>query len=62
MATRTTRPPGKARARRAYDSRLLRQALVDSLKKLDPRIQIRNPVMFVVWLGAIVTASLTFEP
>jgi K+-transporting ATPase ATPase B chain len=62
MATRTTRPPGKARARRAYDSRLLRQALVDSLKKLDPRIQIRNPVMFVVWLGAIVTASLTVDP
>jgi K+-transporting ATPase ATPase B chain len=62
MATKTTRPPGKARARTAYDSRLLRQALVDSLKKLDPRIQIRNPVMFVVWLGAIVTASLTVDP
>jgi K+-transporting ATPase ATPase B chain len=62
MATETTRPPRKARARKAYDSRLLRQALVDSLKKLDPRSQIRNPVMFVVWLGAIVTASLTVDP
>ncbi len=29
--------------------------LVQSLRKLDPRIQVRNPVMFVVWLGACVT-------
>ena len=31
-------------------------------KKFDPRAQIRNPVMFVVWLGALVTASLTIDP
>ena len=52
----------KQRARAAYDFRLFRQAVVDSLKKLDPRAQIRNPVMFVVWVGAIVTASLTLDP
>jgi high-affinity K+ transport system ATPase subunit B len=39
-----------------------RQAAIDSLKKFDPRAQIRNPVMFVVWLGALVTASLTIDP
>jgi K+-transporting ATPase ATPase B chain len=61
MATETQLRSRLAR-RTAYDSRLLRQALVDSLKKLDPRIQIRNPVMFVVWLGAIVTALLTVDP
>ena len=30
--------------------------------KLDPRTQIHNPVMFVVWVGAIVTAALTIDP
>jgi K+-transporting ATPase ATPase B chain len=46
----------------AYDAQLWRQAAVDSLRKFDPRTQIRNPVMFVVWLGALVTASLTIHP
>jgi potassium-transporting ATPase ATP-binding subunit len=46
----------------AYDAQLWRQAAADSLKKFDPRNQVRNPVMFVVWLGALVTASLTIEP
>jgi potassium-transporting ATPase ATP-binding subunit len=59
--------PRRGRSRRKpirafYDSRLLRQALLDSLWKFDARTQIRNPVMFVVWVGAIVTASLTIEP
>jgi potassium-transporting ATPase ATP-binding subunit len=45
-----------------YGSRLIRQALIDSLGKLDPRQQIRNPVMFVVWLGTLVTAALTMKP
>ncbi|MDQ6775178.1 MAG: potassium-transporting ATPase subunit KdpB [Actinomycetota bacterium] len=31
------------------------RALIDSVKKLDPRVQIRNPVMFVVEVGAVVT-------
>ena len=41
---------------------LWRQSAIDSLKKFDPRAQIRNPVMFVVWLGALVTAALTIDP
>ena len=45
-----------------YDAALWRQATIDSLRKFDPRTQIRNPVMFVVWLGAIVTAALTINP
>lgn len=31
------------------------QALPLALRKLDPRVQARNPVMFVVWVGAVVT-------
>ena len=46
----------------AYGAQLWRQAAVDSLKKFDPRTRIRNPVMFVVWLGALVAASLTIYP
>jgi K+-transporting ATPase ATPase B chain len=31
------------------------RALLDSLKKLDPRVQIHNPVMFVVEIGSVIT-------
>ncbi|WP_338576984.1 potassium-transporting ATPase subunit KdpB [Erwinia sp. E_sp_B01_1] len=33
-------------------------ALLESVKKLDPRVQFRNPVMFVVWLGSILTTLI----
>src|SRR5262249_46068916 len=38
-----------------FDPKIIRQAIVDSFKKLDPRIQARNPVMFVVEVGSVVT-------
>ena len=34
----------------------------NSLFKFDPRVQVRNPVMFVVWVGAVVTAALAVDP
>src|SRR5271155_113048 len=34
---------------------IVTRALLDSLAKLDPRVQIRNPVMFVVEVGAVIT-------
>ncbi len=52
------RPPAES----VYSTELLLRALLDSLRKFDPRVQVRNPVMFVVWLGAIVTAALTVDP
>src|SRR6202046_2205786 len=36
------------------------RALLDSFAKLDPRVQIRNPVMFVVEIGAVVTTITWF--
>jgi potassium-transporting ATPase ATP-binding subunit len=39
---------------------LVGAALHDSFRKLHPRIQIRNPVMFVVYLGSILTTSIGF--
>jgi K+-transporting ATPase ATPase B chain len=37
------------------DPRILWHSLPDAFKKLDPRVQIRNPVMFVVEVGAAIT-------
>ena len=48
-------PHGVAESRSLFDGPILRQALVDSLTKLNPAVQIRNPVMFVVLVGSIVT-------
>ena len=41
-----------------FDRALLWPAVVDAFRKLDPRVQWRNPVMFVVYLGSIVTTAL----
>jgi K+-transporting ATPase ATPase B chain len=40
------------------DPALARQALADSLRKLSPRVQLRNPVMFVVLAGSILTTLI----
>ena len=44
-------PHGVAESRSLFDGPILRQALVDSFTKLNPAVQIRNPVMFVVLVG-----------
>ncbi|MGG3451817.1 potassium-transporting ATPase subunit KdpB [Domibacillus aminovorans] len=41
---------------------IVKRAFIDSFKKLDPRIMVKNPVMFVVEIGFIVTLILTFFP
>jgi K+-transporting ATPase ATPase B chain len=46
----------------AYTATLFWQALKQSLVKFRPRTQIRNPVMFVVWVGSLVTLALTIDP
>ncbi|HEY6540834.1 MAG TPA: potassium-transporting ATPase subunit KdpB [Ktedonobacteraceae bacterium] len=38
-----------------WDPRIIRRAIPDSFKKLDPRVQVKNPVMFVVEIGSVVT-------
>lgn len=42
-----------------FDSALLWPAIAEAFKKLDPRVQLRNPVMFVVYIGSIFTVVLT---
>ncbi len=38
-----------------FDAKIVRRALVDAFKKLDPRVQLKNPVMFVVEVGSAIT-------
>ena len=45
---------GVAEARSLFDGEIFRQSLVGSFKKLDPRTQVKNPVMFVVLIGTVV--------
>ena len=46
---------GVAQARGLFDREILGPALLDAFKKLDPRVQIKNPVMFVVAVGTVIT-------
>jgi K+-transporting ATPase ATPase B chain len=48
----------KAKPRALLDPAIVRQAAIDSLRKLDPRHVARNPVMFVVEVGSVLTTIL----
>ena len=50
MSTMTARP--------LFEGALVKRALIDSFIKLAPRQQLRNPVMFVVFIGSILTTGL----
>jgi K+-transporting ATPase ATPase B chain len=49
------------RTRPLFDPSIVRQAVIDSLRKLTPRRQVRNPVMFVVYVGSILTTLLWIQ-
>ena len=66
VADGTDRQPGTAREREdlqqprrigggLLDPKMLWKSLPDAFKKLDPRVQLRNPVMFVVEVGSVLT-------
>jgi K+-transporting ATPase ATPase B chain len=50
-----TEAHGVAQSRGLFDREIMRQALIDSITKLNPAVQVRNPVMFVVLVGSIIT-------
>ncbi|WP_295992697.1 potassium-transporting ATPase subunit KdpB [Rugamonas sp.] len=58
MAALDTRPGAPAGSLKLFDSVLLVPAIIDSFKKLNPRTQLRSPVMFVVYVGSIITSLL----
>src|SRR5262245_27396196 len=49
---------GTVKARALFEPKIVGQAIVDSFRKLTPRRQVRNPVMFVVYVGSILTTLL----
>jgi K+-transporting ATPase ATPase B chain len=48
----------QAKKQPSYDGAMIRRALLDSFLRLNPRYQVRNPVMFVVEVGSVVTTVL----
>src|SRR5690348_10042931 len=44
-----------------FDKSLLIPAIIESCRKLDPRTQWRNPVMFVVYIGSMLTTILWIQ-
>src|SRR4051794_11312776 len=48
----------KGEARPLFDPKIVRRATLDAFTKLDPRNQARNPVMFTVLVGSILTTAL----
>src|SRR5437016_1894548 len=73
MSTVTTMPPvseppvvsivptRRRRAQPLFDGPILRRAIGDSFRKLDPRLMMKNPVMFVVEVGAALTTTMMFR-
>ena len=48
----------ETKSKSLWDARIVRQALIDALVKLSPRTMMRNPVMFVVEVGSVITTVL----
>jgi K+-transporting ATPase ATPase B chain len=44
-----------------FDSKLVGPAIADSFRKLSPKVQLRNPVMFVVYVGSLLTTVLWLQ-
>jgi K+-transporting ATPase ATPase B chain len=49
------------KTRTLLDGPIVRRAVVDAVRKLDPRVQVRNPVMFVVLVGSVLTTGLWIQ-
>ena len=51
----------EAKPRSLWDGKIVRQALIDAFVKLNPRTMMKNPVMFVVEVGSVVTSILLIK-
>ena len=50
-----------AKKKSLWNSQIVGQALIDSVRKLNPRWMIKNPVMFVVEVGSVLTTALLID-
>jgi len=53
--------PTKPRRKAIWEWKIVRRAMVDALLKLNPRMMMGNPVMFVVEIGCVITTALLFR-
>ncbi len=47
--------------RQLFEGEITRKAIVESFKKLNPAHMVRNPVMFTVWVGSVLTTGLWLQ-
>ena len=53
--------PSRVQALKLFEAAIVRRAILDSFKKLDPRHQVRNPVMFVTEVVSVLTTCLFIQ-
>src|SRR3974390_937482 len=58
MHRRKKSTPGVVEQKGLWNGQIVRQAILDSFRKLDPRGMVKNPVMFVVEVGSVLTTAL----
>ncbi|MBP2056190.1 K+-transporting ATPase ATPase B chain [Streptomyces griseochromogenes] len=44
-----------------FEPKALIKSLPDAFRKLDPRVMVKSPVMFVVWIGSVLTTVFSFK-
>ncbi|WP_203614702.1 potassium-transporting ATPase subunit KdpB [Streptomyces sp. SID13726] len=44
-----------------FDPKQLLKSLPEAFRKLDPRVMVKSPVMFVVWIGSVLTTVFSFK-
>ena len=53
--------PGVIEQKSLWNTEIIRQAIFDSFRKLNPRVMAKNPVMFVVEVGSVLTSLLLID-
>jgi K+-transporting ATPase ATPase B chain len=61
MAAVAASPEPRRHRTDVFSRELVVQAIWDSFPKLDPRLQLKNPVMFIVELGSVITTVIFFK-
>ncbi len=62
MTQNKTNRRHKKKQQKVNTKGLYQRSFKDAFIKLSPRVMLKNPVMFVVWVGTIITAFLTLDP
>jgi K+-transporting ATPase ATPase B chain len=50
-----------AKKQSLWNTQILRQAIIDAFRKLNPQVMVKNPVMLVVEVGSVLTTALLIE-